>query len=278
MLPTALAAVGVAALFTWPFQGVTQTETSSYPIKSHGTLTVETASGDIAVRTWGGNTVDIVVHKRAADKPTLSSLKVESSTADGNVGLKAIYPRSCENCDISFEINVPKNVSVVAETASGAIHAANVGGELALKDESGDITVEHAAGAVSTQTASGDIRVDGVVGPLTCKAASGRIRVTGASRDVDAHSASGDVSARFASLSAVRSIALGSVSGSIELAVPRGTGLMLKASTISGSIANDFGGQIQAGLAGAQLAQTIGDGRVRVQIEVTSGDVKVRAI
>lgn len=278
MLSAAAAVISVVALLAWPFQTVTQTETSRYPIGPHGVLSVETASGDITVRAWRGNTINVVVRKRAQTNEKLADLKVETSTSDGNLTLRAMYPHFCANCDITFDIIVPKNVSVVASTGSGAIHASNVGGGLRLDDASGDISVEHAGGALFARSSSGNITVDHAAAEVTCRAASGRINVTGARGDLDAHSASGDVSARFADLAAVHSIALETASGSISLAMPRGAGATINASTISGSIASDFGLEPREGFAGATLQQKIGDGRVKVQIEVVSGDVNVHAI
>ena len=276
MLPAFLA-VSVATLIAWPFQTVNRTDEVQYRIGTGGMLKVETANGNIAVQTWDGHTVKVTVLKRAQTESVLADLHVNASAANGNVTLKAVYPRTCMDCEISFEIAVPHGTSVEATTASGAINATNVSGKLSLEDLSGDISVFHASGSIVARSASGDIRVEGAEGPIVCKTASGRIEITGLLGDLNARAASGNVSARFADLAAVRSIELKAASGNVSLAMPRSTGATIDASTIAGSIASDFGAPRQ-GYAGALLLQTIGDGRVKVQLSVASGDITLRAI
>lgn len=277
MLHAALA-IATAALFSWPFQSVKQTDEAQYQITAPGTLSVETASGNIRVQTWAGSSVKVVVHKRAQTNEVLAALRVELNATNGDVTLKAIYPHACSNCDISFDIAVPRSVSVAATTASGAIRIADVGGSLSLDAASGDVAVQNAGGSVAVRTSSGDIRVDGAAGSVRCTSASGDIRVGGVRGDLDARTASGDVSARFGDLAAVHSIALEAASGDIALALPRGAGATINAKAAIGSIANDFGVAPRHGYVGATLLQTIGDGRVKVQVKVASGDVVLRAI
>ena len=276
-MPLAVLTIIAAALIAWPGQTVKQTDQVQYRIGAGGTLKIETASGNIAVQSWDGHTVKVTALRRAQTASELAGLRVAAKTAGGDVSLKAIYPHVCTDCDISFEIAVPHGVSVEATTASGAINATNISGRLSLDDSSGNISVLHASGQVVARSASGDIRIDGAEGSTICKTASGGIKITGLLGDLDARAASGNVSARFADLAAVRSIELEAASGDVSLAMPRGTGATINASTMAGSIASDFGAPRQ-GYAGATLFRTIGDGRVKVQLSVASGDIVVSAI
>lgn len=279
--PVAIVIAGGTLLVAsaWPSSNVVkQTDSASYPLGAHGTLRVENASGEIHADAYDGSMVSVVAHRQASSQDELAHVRYEASVAGGDVSIKSIYPSHCTNCEISYEIQVPRSAALVATTSSGDIRATGVGGDEDLDAASGDINVRQAGGRVHAEAASGKITIAGVANELRVKTASGDIAVSDAKADVDARAASGNVTARFASMGAVRAIVLEAASGDVVLAMPRGTGAAISAQTDAGSIQSDFGQAPHEGYAGATLAQTIGDGRVKIDLSAISGSIKLRAI
>jgi DUF4097 and DUF4098 domain-containing protein YvlB len=263
----------------WPFtQVVKQTDTSSHPIAPHGTLSVENLSGNIRVDAYGGSTVNVVAHRQASSSDVVAQVRVEATASGGNVSIKSMYPSHCVNCEISYEIQVPRSTALAATDASGDINVTAIDGDTNVTTESGDIHIHQAGGRVIAKAASGNVTVDGAASSLLAKTASGDISITGAVGSVDARASSGNVTARFASIGSVAAIKLEAASGDVLLAMPRGAGAAISATTEAGSIQSDFGQAPRAGYAGATLAQTIGDGRVKVDLSAASGSIRLRAL
>src|SRR5215470_12099633 len=265
------AAVLVASM--WPFSGVSQTDTSEYPISAQGTLSIENASGNIRVQGWDGSTVKVVARRRAESKDVLANMRVDASSAGGNVVIKSVYPSHCRDCDIAYDIQLPRSAAVTAKDSSGDVAVTGIGGRLDLETASGNIDIRQAGGPIDARAASGNINVTGTAQSLHARTSSGNVKVDGASGSVDARASSGNVSLRCPTVTALSEIKLEATSGDVRLEIPRNTGAAIAAETDAGSIRTNFGQAPRAGFAGATLAQTIGDGRVKINLIAVSGSI-----
>ncbi len=64
--------------------------------------------------------------------------------------------------------------------------------------------------------------------------------------------------------------------GRVKLALPKNIGADVEVETMHGSIRNDFGLDVKKGtFIGRSLEGTIGDGRVRINIETVNGSVNI---
>src|ERR1700680_1702281 len=118
LISTVLSAGLIIASLNWPFATVKQTVTNEYSISPSGTLHVESASGDIRVRVYDGASVRLVTTTTASSKRGLEDLKTDVRTFNGTLSIQAVYPSRCTNCDISYDIFVPKGVAIVADAQS----------------------------------------------------------------------------------------------------------------------------------------------------------------
>jgi hypothetical protein len=278
--PVALLIVGGTLLvaFSWPWASVKQTDKSTYPLATHSTLSIENASGDIHIDAYDGSTVNIVAHRQASSNDALAQVKVEVVATKDKLTIRSIYPPHCVNCDISYEILVPRSAALVANDESGDVRVSGMNGDIDVNTESGDIAIHQAGGRVFAEAASGKISIDGAAGVLRAKTASGDISVRGSQGNVEARASSGNVSARFTSIGSAREIKLEALSGDVLLTMPRGTSAAISAETAAGSIQTDFGQAPREGYAGATLAQRIGDGTVKIDLSAASGSIRLRAI
>lgn len=156
---------------------------------------------------------------------------------------------------ISYEITVPQNTRVSADTGSGGIRISDVEGPVDADTGSGSIVAELlSAGPVVLDTGSGSIRVSGVEGRLTASTGSGSIKIEGIP--------SGDWEVK-------------SSSGGITVVVPENSSFDLHARTSSGGIRTDFPITVQGRLSKKQLSGRVGQGGPRMELRTSSGSIRI---
>ena len=157
----------------------------------------------VGARRVGAHRRQSVAHRQASSNDVLAQVRVVATASGGNVSIKSMYPSHCVNCEISYEIQVPRSTALAADDASGDIKVTGVDGDANLTTESGDIQIHQAGGRVIAKAASGSVTVDGAASSLLAKTASGDISIIGAAGSVEARASSGNVSARCASIGSV---------------------------------------------------------------------------
>lgn len=159
--------------------------------------------------------------------------------------------------DLSLTGNSPERLA--AQTVSGSI-AADTGGRAETR----------------LQTVSGRIEASGLAHRARAKSVSGRITLSAeAIEELEAETVSGSIEAEARPLEGAR-FDLTSHSGSVRLALPSDTAADFRAKTFSGSIHNDFGGEVVSGRGpGERLEHRVGDGNVRVEAKSFSGSIRI---
>ena len=236
-----------------------RTLTVSGPVE----LSVRTGSGDIQIRTGEGNRIQVLGRIRASEsrRTTLSPAervrRVEAeppivqngnTISIGETNGDELY----NNLSISYELVVPANTQVSANTGSGNQAISSLNGDVRARTGSGDIHIERTGGSLSAQTGSGNIRVASVGGEVRAQTGSGDVDVTQITKaDVNVQTGSGDVTLQLPS-DAAYSLEASTGSGSINTAQPitmqgrirrnhvegtvRGGGNLVRIRTGSGSI------------------------------------------
>lgn len=162
-------------------------------------------------KTWGfsfghGPTIEVTV-------PTGAAIEGSSGSADLEAlgTLRSISVRSGSG-DVHFD-DVLGDARIAC--ASGDVVGRSIGGHLVVKGASGDLEIGSVAGGATVRSASGDIEIRRLDGSSTIVVASGDVAL----RDVGA----GDVNVR-------------AISGDVGVAVRRGLGVLLDASSTSGDV------------------------------------------
>jgi hypothetical protein len=266
---------------TWPWQTVRAQTTTSYPMPANGVLHVSNSSGDIYVTGGSGSTVDVTAKRSAANREDLAAMSshVDTVAGDGpqSAGLTITtdYPHHCSNCDLSYEIRVPRGIKVIADVTSGDVHVTGTDGLIDVTSSSGDVRLTDDSGAANVDVSSGDVRLTDVTGAARVQSASGDIEGTGLTKNVDLNAASGDVVAKYSSFDGVATVRLRTVSGSITLDVPRSFGARISASTDSGDLSSNMKLPIHERDSGADLSVSVGDGKTVVDLMASSGDITI---
>jgi hypothetical protein len=228
-------------------------------------LSIRTGSGSIQVRTGAVNQVQIVGRISASSsRDGLDAAervkRVESTppiTQTGNVitlgdtNNDPVY----RNVAISYELIVPANTRVNAQTGSGSQTIGSIDGEVRAQTGSGNIRVERTGGSLHAQTGSGNIDADSVGGEVRAQTGSGTVDVTQIVR--------ADVSVQTGS-------------GSVSLDLPEDAAYTLEAQTGSGSITTAHPMTVQGRVRRNHVTGTVRGGGHHVRVRTGSGSIAIR--
>jgi hypothetical protein len=249
--------------------------TKTYTLDASGSVAVDDVSGDVKITGWDQNRVEVIETKTSWSEDDLPRLQTQVASGSETIGIHAVYPDDCTNCDISYAIQAPRGAHVTIESASGDITVRAMSGPVRADSASGDIEARDISGDEHLHSSSGSLTIANAGSLVQAFSASGDIDASDLAGDVDLVSNSGDVSAAFSGWSGVKSVRAESDSGDIALTVPRGAGFRIQASTASGSIDSDLRLPIQDRDAGADVDAQVGSGAAAVQLRDESGDIKV---
>jgi DUF4097 and DUF4098 domain-containing protein YvlB len=228
-------------------------------------LSIRTGSGSIQVRTGAADRVQIVGRISAGSwrdgmDPAERVKRVEAAppiTQAGNViGLgdtrnDPLY----RNVGISYEVIVPPNTRLTAQTGSGSQTIGSIDGEVRAQTGSGSIRVERAGGSLHAQTGSGHIDADSVGGEVRAQTGSGSVDIRQIVR--------ADVSVQTGS-------------GSVSLDLPPDAAYTLDAQTGSGSITTEEPIAVQGRIRRNHITGTVRGGGNSVRVRTGSGSIAIR--
>ncbi len=149
-------------------------------------LNVCNSSGMIDVHGTDGNKIDISakIHKgnwhafgnEAQMKDLAAKPPIQQTGNTVQVGNSEICGESTShNVDIDYEISVPKNTTVVANSGSGNIHVDGVSGSVHANTGKGDIVASGIGSGSKLQTKSGTIDIQNAHGTLRALSGSGSL-------------------------------------------------------------------------------------------------------
>jgi hypothetical protein len=228
-------------------------------------LSVRSGSGSIQIRTGTGDRVRIVGRVSAGSfrdglDPAERVRRIESTppiSQNGNVIRigdthdDPVY----RNVSISYELTVPANTQVNAQTGSGSQSIGSVDGPVRAQTGSGSIRIERTGGSLQAQTGSGNIQADSVGGEIRAQTGSGSIEVRQVTK--------GDV-------------AVQTGSGSVTLTLPSDAAYTLDAQTGSGSISTAQPLTVQGSIGRRRVTGTVRGGGHSVRVKTGSGSIDIR--
>jgi hypothetical protein len=228
-------------------------------------LSVRTGSGNIQIRTGAGDRVQIVgrvssgSHRDGLD-PAERVRRVEATPPIAQTGNTIRIGDTNDDplyrqVSISYELVVPANTQVNAQTGSGNQTIGSVDGPVRAQTGSGNIRIERAGGSLHAQTGSGNIDANSVGGEVRAQTGSGSVEVRQVAR--------GDVSVQTGS-------------GSVTLSLPPDAAYTLEAQTGSGSISTAQPLTIQGRTRRNHLTGTVRGGGNEVRVRTGSGSIDIR--
>lgn len=243
-------------------------------------LEVSTGSGYVHVNPGSDNQVHIIGHVHANRgwmgssedqvQKVVSNPPIEQSGNTIRVG--EMHESWFNHVAIDYDITAPRNTHLKAESGSGDLKAASMGGGTRLETGSGTINGDDLGGDSYLQTGSGDIRVSySNGGNVTAGAGSGSIRLIGVKGSLKAETGSGDISIAGQPTEGWK---IEAGSGSIDLNLG-GSRFTLDAETGSGSIHTDQAISMQGSLERHHITGNVNGGGPTVKVETGSGSIRI---
>lgn len=255
---------------------------------------IENIAGSVEVRAGSGNRVEVTGSLGDGAKP----LRIEGDAARMTI---EVEPEGSgwggSNMDESdLVVTLPAKARVEVNTVSADVSVEGLSGSHAdIESVSGAIEFSADSQRVSLKSVSGSIDGQGAGIDWNVGTVSGRIALPKANGEVRVESVSGAIEFDFGKADRLRaetvsgrivasgellpdgSVAMQSVSGSIELALGGTVDARINAKTFSGGIDSDFGTPESGGIGGGKTLNTqIGGGSADVRLESFSGRIKVR--
>lgn len=227
-------------------------------------ISIEAISGDIEITGWSEDYIKLEYTKSAPSREYLDYLTVEIDKRDDELVLKREFTGSgvTPRGEIDFILSIPndKMREIEAKSISGKVICSNM-----TKDIDMDL-----------QTTSGRIVTDAARN-FSAKTISGEISFTVFGEDVNVRTTSGRIHGEFRLESNRGSIDIHSVSGSVKLIVPDNFEADVDLRSVTGSVDTDLPIKVTSSKRNS-LEGTIGDGGVSVEIDTTSGSIRIQKI
>lgn len=258
-------------------------------------LNASTFGGSITVKSHDKNeiVIDIYVRKGSNYLSEGEEAPVEitlTETPGGvEISAEALQSRFLRNTSVSYDILVPGETEVRANTSGGSVEAFDITHNVSLITSGGSVTAERISGNVLLRTSGGSISAGEIIGDITARTSGGGIRISDTSGKLLARTSggsvrldnvSGSIEARTSGGSINASIPfleeqlkLHTSGGSITVALPRDQGLDILASgTNVRNQLDDLTGEI----ASRKVDGSIKDGGIPVELRTSGGSVHMK--
>ena len=175
---------------------------------------------------------------------------------------------------VDFDITVPAECAVDAQTVSGELSVEGVHGPIEIQTVSGDVRLEDVQGPMRLKSVSGDVDCRRYVGHLEGNAVSGDVTIAASRlRSTQLHTVSGDVQIE-GRLDPRKEHRFKTISGDVELALAEADA-SIEYRTASGDIECELPARIVR-RGRKEYGVVIGGGRGNVGVKTVSGDLTVR--
>ncbi len=210
----------------------------TFKVNKGGSLSVSLAAGDIQIKTWDKNEVEVLYEEDEDDYRDVKILQDDSnitirsdSYTDFEITVPSEYNLSLNSSggdikvlgNIKGEIDANTaggdiqlkdvNGEIQASTAGGDVKCGNIKGNVKLSSSGGDIVVGKVEGECIVSTGGGDVSVDNVEKTLTVSTGGGNVTSSNVGNDVKITTGGGDVSVNNISGTTVVTTGGGNVTG-----------------------------------------------------------------
>jgi len=222
----------------------------TYDLSPNGRVELENINGPVHVSAWDHNQVKVDAIKRAWSNDRLQEAKIEIDSRKDSLSIRTEYPnhdrtfwndnRHDQPASVEYTLTVPRNVQLdEIKLVNGNLDVEGVNGEVRVSCVNGRLTARKLGGRAELSTVNGKLEanVDRLESPLE----------------------------------------MSSVNASVLVTLPSDTKADLEASTVSGSISNDFGIPVSHHhWIGHELRGELGGGGPHVRVSNVNGRIDIR--
>jgi len=193
-----------------------------FDAKGLSSLVVENPSGTIQISAMDGSKAKVSATKvKFGEKCSMIIEKDGNSVLTVKVKNKSLL--GGEDCQVNFDVRVPKAINLDVKNGSGAVAIHGISGALDFKNGSGDLSADGTFNKLNAMTGSGSLTIKGLVSGGELKSGSGNL----------------SLSFKDKKLSGELNLVTGS--GSVTLQFLKGTQIRTQATIGSGELKNQLG-------------------------------------
>lgn len=235
-----------------PGEQVTEEFHQTYPLSATGRVNLANINGGVKIKVWDRAAVQVDAIKKAYRRDRLSEAQIEVTATEENIRIKTEYPddnQSFRNGEGRY--NNPASVEY-------------------------SLTVPRKATLESIELINGQLDIEGVEGNVKASSINGTVTASGLMGEARLTTVNGTLQASFAKLDESKPVSLGSVNGNLTLVIPSNANASVRASTVHGSISNDWGIKVKHGeYVGHNLDAQIGTGGPRLKLSNVNGAINI---
>ncbi|HYU83096.1 MAG TPA: DUF4097 family beta strand repeat-containing protein [Candidatus Polarisedimenticolia bacterium] len=266
-----------------------QTVEKTFAVDGMPRLRVQNVSGETAIRVGESGQVRVVARKRvkggSADraKRLLENVEVRIEQKGNDIFVEPhLYEQERSWLDlfrgkrfrVDFEIEVPRETAVNAQTVSGDLDLNGTRGPARVESVSGDVNIQDVQGPMRIKSVSGDVQCTDYVGSVEGSSVSGDVDIRGRVRSCELHTVSGDISIDLEPEVGGRESHLKTISGDVEVGMLTSS-CICEYHTASGDLEVEAPARIMRE-GRKDRTVVIGDGRSRLSVRTVSGDLAIR--
>ena len=267
-----------------------QTIEKTFTVDGMPRLRVQNISGETAIRVGDPGQVRVVARKRvkggSADraKRLLENVEVRIEQKGNDIFVEPhLYEQERSWLDlfrgkrfrVDFEITVPRETAVNAQTVSGDLDLHGTRGPARMESVSGDVNIEDMQGPMRIKSVSGDVQCTDYVGSVEGSSVSGDVDIRGRVHSCELHSVSGDISIDLEPEVGGRESRLKTISGDVEVGLLNSS-CVCDYHTASGDLDCEVPARIMRE-GRKDRTVVIGDGRSRLSVKTVSGDLTIKS-
>ncbi|MGH9856888.1 MAG: DUF4097 family beta strand repeat-containing protein [Acidobacteriota bacterium] len=213
----------------------------TFDLNEWGTIELSNVNGDVTIRGWDKNQVDMKATKRGPSDH-LDEVEIEIQNTPERLSIETKYPRRNRNTNVSvaYELMVPKHAKLDPIT--------NV---------------------------NGGIEVTGVQGEIRINTVNGSAEMNGTTSSVEAETVNGNITAKWNEFPSDGAVKMHTVNGSLELELPSNASADVQASSTNGSIRTDFPITVQGRFLSRKLEGKIGGGGSSIDLSTVNGAIDI---
>lgn len=267
----------------------------SHPAQSDVHVRISNISGKVQVEVGDDDQVTVSGTLGAGNKP----LRIEGERSRLSIQVEPEDNGSRRGRNVGSSellVRVPRAARVEVKTVSANVQVDGVAGSQAeIETVSGDVRYRADADRVHLKSVSGGLDGEGAGRVWNVATVSGRVRLPRSAGELRLESVSGGLEFNFSRAEQVRaetvsgriraegelastgSLAMQSVSGSIELRLSGSIDASIRGKTFSGAIDSEFGTPERSGIGGGHRLDTrVGNGTGEIRLESFSGRLTIQ--
>lgn len=221
-------------------------ETIELESKNLSEVFVKNTSGEVSISSCDGEKAIVLIKKnKYSDSCKMSVTRSGDKLLVSQEKGKSVLGKPIGDCDVDFELKVPRNV------------------DLNLVSNSGQLSVAGITGALSYKIGSGNITADGFFKNIIGKSGSGKVDIKGLTGGAEIEIGSGEIALNVQNTMTEEKLNIKAGSGNINLFFQKSAKIKTSFKAGSGEISNEIGNSE--------------DALYQVSVSTGSGDLNILA-